>query len=93
MSFFDRVDAVGIEGEMTFDQLHRRVRRLIRPYGVLGMISAEGNTEIGAVSLIGAVGGVFRALKKRHVHVPAGHVVNGRIAPLAVSDGVPRIGP
>jgi hypothetical protein len=50
---------------MIFDQRHRRVRRLVGPHGVLGTISVEWNAEIGAVSLIRTVGGVFRALEKR----------------------------
>ncbi len=64
MSFFDRVDAVGIEGEMIFDERHRCVGGLIGPHGVRRTISAEWNAEVGAVALIGAVGGVFRALEE-----------------------------
>ena len=92
MSFFDRVDAVGVEGEMIFDERHRRVRRLIGPHGVRRTIPAERNAEIGTVALIGAVGSVFRALEQRHVYVVAGHVVNRRIARFAKDESVPRIG-
>ena len=53
MSYFDRVDAVGVEGEMIFDERHRRVRRLIGPHGVRRTIPAERNAEIGTVALIG----------------------------------------
>ena len=72
--------------------VHRCVRGLIGPHGVRGTISAEWDAEVGAVALIGAIGGVLRALEERHVNVIAGHVVNRRIAGLAKDESVPRIG-
>jgi hypothetical protein len=92
MSFFDRVDAVGMEGEVIFDGRHRGVGGLIGPHGVRRAISAEWNAEVGAVPLIGTVGGMFRAIEKRHVYVLAGHVVNRRVGSLAEDESIPRVG-
>jgi hypothetical protein len=72
--------------------VHRCVRGLIGPHGVRGTISAEWDAEVGAVALIGAIGGVFSALEERHIYVVAGHVVNRRIASLAEDESVARIG-
>src|ERR1700720_4533603 len=92
MSFFDRVDAFGIEGEMIFDERDRRVRRLIGPHGIHRAMPAKWNAEVGTVALIGTVGGVVRALEQRHVYVLARDVLNRRIARLAQNESVPRIG-
>jgi hypothetical protein len=72
MSLFDRVDAVGVEGEIIFDERHRCVGGLIGPHGVRRTIPAMRNAKIGAVALIRAISDVFRAFEQHHVYVVCG---------------------
>src|ERR1700722_13040728 len=62
-SFFDRVDAIRVEGQMVLDGHHCRVGRFIRPDGIGRTLVPERNTEIGAVTFIRAVRGMIGRLK------------------------------
>src|SRR5207244_932401 len=78
-----RVDTIGIEGEVLLDLVDGRVRFLVRPNGIHGTLSANGNTVVRAITLEGAVRGVVRALQERHVDIFARDVLNYRIGRLA----------
>src|ERR1700687_4620217 len=55
--FVDGIDAIGIEGEMIPDRGDRVKRRLVGPDRVGGPLTAGRNAVIGAVALVGAIGG------------------------------------
>ena len=57
-AFLDRVDAVGIKGEMILDLGHRRKRLLVAPHRVVGAAAAGGDREIAGVALVGAIAAV-----------------------------------
>jgi hypothetical protein len=44
-SLFDRVDAVGVKGDMVLDRRYRLIRRFVGPHGVGGTIATGRNTE------------------------------------------------
>src|SRR5580693_1781768 len=91
-SFFDGVDAIGIEGQMAVDGRHCRVGRLIRPDGVGRTLAAERNTEISAVAFIRTVRGVLRPLKEGYVDVLARDIEDRRVARFSQGQRIPRIG-
>ena len=58
----DRVDTVGVEGEVVPNGRHRCVRIVIGPSSVDRTLPAGANAVVGAGALVGAVGGVVRWL-------------------------------
>jgi hypothetical protein len=91
-SFFDGVDAIGVEDQMAVDGRHCRVGRLIRPNGIGRTLATERNTEISAVAFIRTVRGVLRPLKEGHIDVLARDIENRRIARFLQGQRIPRVG-
>ena len=91
-SFFDGVDAIGVEGQVAVDGRHRRVGRLIRPDGIGRTLAAVRNTEISAVAFIGTVRGLLRPLKEGHVDVLARDIEDRRIARFPQGQRIPCVG-
>src|SRR3984893_12506337 len=56
--FFDRVDAIGVKGEIMLDRRDGGVGSLITPHRVDRALAAERDAEIAAIALVRAVGGV-----------------------------------
>ena len=91
-TLFDRVDAVGVEGEMVRDRAHRRVGILVGPDGIDRAFPAERNAEIGAITLVRTIGRMIRPLEKRHVHVLAWNILDRWICRLAECQCITGVG-
>src|SRR5882724_11729503 len=88
----DRIDTVGIEREMILDRRNGGEWSLIGPYGVRGPRTTQRDAVVGAVSLVGAVGGVIRPRQQRHVDVLARDVLDRRVARLTQRHCLPGVG-
>ena len=73
------VDSVGIERDMFFDLRNSRIRVLIRPHGIDGLLSASGNAVVIAIAFIRTVGSVIRPFQLGKIDIFTGNVLNGRI--------------
>jgi hypothetical protein len=90
--FFDCIDAITIKSEIAPDGGHRRVWILIGPNGIDRAFATEWYIEIGAITLIGAIGRVIRPLQLGHIDVLALDVLNGRIRCLGQRQRILRVG-
>src|ERR1700733_663901 len=88
---FDGTNAIWIKSEMIPDWFNGGVGCLIGPHGVACAVAAEGNAEIRAIALIGAVCCVVRACQERHIHVFAWNVLDRPVMRLREGQGVARI--
>ena len=52
-SFFDRVNMLGVEGEIILDRRDGSVWGLITPHSIDRTLAAERNAEVGGVPLVG----------------------------------------
>src|SRR5438132_5163092 len=86
------VNSVGIEGDMSLDLRNRRIRILIRPHGIDGLLSSSWNAVVIAVAFIRAVGGVIGPFQLGEIDVFTGNVLNGRIVRFAKCQGLASIG-
>src|SRR5271169_3832740 len=96
-SFLDRVNTLGVEGEIILDRHDGSVWGLITPHSIDRTLAAEQNAEVAAIPLIRAVGGAIGAVEERHVDVLARNVLDGGIGRFAerqsfscVGDDPPR---
>src|SRR5271166_1872273 len=55
-SFFDRVNTLGVEGEIILDRRDGSVWGLITPHSIDRTLAAERNAEVAAIPLVRAVG-------------------------------------
>src|SRR5438552_4511155 len=78
-SFFDRVNTLGVEGEIILDRHDGSVWGLITPHSIDRTLAAERNAEVAAIPLVRAVGGALGAVEEPHVDVLARDVLNGGI--------------
>src|SRR5260370_19763006 len=74
----DGVNPVRVEGEVVLNLCNGLIRVLIAPDRVDRTVAARWNREVGAITLVRAIGGVRRAFEQRHVHILARHVLDGR---------------
>ena len=58
-AFFDRIDAIGIKGNVIRDDRHCRMRMLIAPDGIDRLASAGRDGEIARVAFVRAIGRVL----------------------------------
>src|SRR5271168_4279926 len=77
--FFDRVHSFRVEGQVVPDGRHRVVGSLVGPDGVDGALPACRDTEVCAVTLVGAVGRMRAPLELRHINILARDVLDCRV--------------
>ena len=81
--FRDFIDSVGIERDVFFDPRNSRIRVLVRPHGIDGLLSTSRNTVVTAIAFIWAVGGVIGPFQLGKIDIFPGNVLNGWIVRFA----------
>src|SRR5438876_8581721 len=77
---------------MPLDLRNSRVRILIRPDGIDGLLSSSGNAVVTAIAFIRTVGSVIRPLQLRKIDVLARNIFHRRMRRFAERQGVAGIG-
>src|SRR5437870_10251930 len=77
---------------MPLDLRNSRIRILIRPHGIDGLLSSSGNAVVIAIAFIRTVGSVIGPFQLRKIDILKRNVLNGRIVSFAKREGVARIG-
>ena len=67
-----------IEREMVPDLRNRRIRILVRPHGIEGLLSPSGNAVVIAIAFM-TVGSVICPFQLGEIHVPTRNVLNREI--------------
>src|SRR5438105_1426464 len=75
----DLVDPLGIERDVSFDLRNSRIRVLIRPHRMNGLLSSSGNAVVIAIAFIRTVGNVIGPFQLSKIDIFTGNVLNGRI--------------
>src|SRR5205807_539830 len=91
-SFFDRVNTLGVEGEIILDRRDGSVWGLITPHSIDRTLAAERNAEVGGVPLVGAIGRAICPRQERHIDILARDVMDRRIMGLAERQRFARVG-
>src|SRR5947209_17529610 len=86
------IDSFGIERDVPLDLRNSRIRILIHPYGIDGLLSSSGNAVVTTLAFIRTVGTVIGPFQLRKIHVLTWNVLNGRIVGFAKCQRVAGIG-
>src|SRR4051794_39505898 len=84
----DRIDAIGIEGDVVLDLGDRSIGSFVGPHRVHRPVPAAGNAVVRAVALVRTVGRMLRSLQQGHVDILAGDIVDRRVRGLPQYQGV-----
>src|SRR5438128_6284818 len=77
---------------MSLDLRNSRVRILVRPHSIDGLLSSTGNAVVTAITFIRTVGGVIRPFQLGKIDIFTRNVLNGRIVRFAKRQGIASIG-
>src|SRR5215469_3057473 len=90
--FFDRVDAIGVKGEIILDRREGGVGSLITPHRVDPALASQRDAVIAAIAFVRAVSGVIGALEERHIDIFARDVLHRGIRCFAQCQRFSRVG-
>src|SRR5713101_2975279 len=86
------IDPVGIERHMPLDLRNGRIRILVRPHRIDGLLSSSGNAVVIAIALVRTVRSVIGPFQLRKIDIFTRNVLNGRIVRFPKRHGVAGIG-
>ena len=86
------IDPVRIERDVSLDLRNSRIRILIRPYGIDGLLSSCGNAVVTALAFIRTVSCMIRPFQLSKIDIFTWNVLDGRIVGFSERQGVAGIG-
>src|SRR5437016_3457371 len=77
---------------MSFDLRNGRIRILVRPHRIDGLLSSSGNAVVIAIALVRTVRSVIGPSQLRKIDIFTWNVLNGRVVRFPKRQGIARIG-